>query len=200
MNFQHEDIVCSIFPYTFENSSSMWYFNLPVGSITSWMKFQKEFLDKFADETTIGALMVELFTATMRSKEKVKDFNQWFTSILNKFQLKAKPTHELQINLYVNSLPTSISMFLNRVSKSTLADNFEESKTIEFQMKGFKEGQVSLVKKEVQTPLGRGLLLTRTPEKQTEQGPEKGSGDIKYLQCMANKLSNEIINMTRSAV
>jgi len=176
----------------------MWYFNLPVGSITSWMKFQKEFLDKFADETTTGALMVELFTATMRSKEKVKDFNQWFTTILNKFQLKAKPTHELQINLYVNSLPTSIFMFVNRVSKTTLADNFEESKTIEFQMKGCKEGQVSLVKKE--PPPRKGLLLTVPPGKQIEQGPKKGSGDIKYLQCMVNNLSNEIINMTRSAV
>jgi hypothetical protein len=65
MNVQHEDVVCQIFPYTFENSTSTWYFNLPIGSITSWTKFQKDFLDKFVDETTIGALMVELFTATM---------------------------------------------------------------------------------------------------------------------------------------
>jgi hypothetical protein len=35
MNVQHEDVVCRIFPYTFENSASTWYFNLPVGSITS---------------------------------------------------------------------------------------------------------------------------------------------------------------------
>jgi hypothetical protein len=47
MNVQHEDVVCRIFPYTFENSASTWYFNLPVGSITSWTKFQKDFLDKF---------------------------------------------------------------------------------------------------------------------------------------------------------
>jgi hypothetical protein len=72
MKFQHEDIVCNIFPYNFENSASTWYFNLPVGSITTWTKFQKEFLDKFAEETTTGALMVELFTTTMSSKEKVK--------------------------------------------------------------------------------------------------------------------------------
>jgi hypothetical protein len=52
MNVQHEDIVCMIFPYTFENSASTWYFNLHVGSITSWTKFQKYFLDKFVEETT----------------------------------------------------------------------------------------------------------------------------------------------------
>jgi hypothetical protein len=92
MNVQHEDIVCRLFPYTFENSASTWYFNLPVGSITSWMKFQKYFLDKFAEETTTGALMVELFATAMSSKEKVKEFNQRFTTILNKFQPKPKPT------------------------------------------------------------------------------------------------------------
>jgi hypothetical protein len=41
-------------------------------------------------------------------------------------------------------------------------------------------------------------MLTRTPGKQTEQGPEKGSGDIEYLQCMVNKFSNKIIDMKRS--
>jgi hypothetical protein len=65
MNVQHENVVCRIFPYTFDNSASTWYFNLPVGSITSWTKFQKDFLDKFAEETTTRDLMVELFATTM---------------------------------------------------------------------------------------------------------------------------------------
>jgi hypothetical protein len=130
MNVQHEDIVCILFPYTFENSASMWYFNLPMGSITSWMKFQKYFLDKFSEENTTGALIDELFAATMTSKERVKDFNQIFKTILNKFQPEAKPTQELQIKVYVNALPASISMFMKRATKQTLADNFEEAKMI----------------------------------------------------------------------
>jgi hypothetical protein len=73
-------------------------------------------------------------------------------------------------------------MFVKRVAKTTLAENFEESKTIEFQIKGCKEGQVSLVKKESQPPPRKGLLLTRPPGKKIEQGLEKGSGDIEDLQ------------------
>jgi hypothetical protein len=138
MNVQHEDIVCRIFPHTFENSASTWYFNLPVGSITSWTKFQKDFLDKFVDETTMGDLMAKLFTATMIPKERVKYFNQRFMTILNKFDPVAKPTQELQIEVYANSLPASISMFVKRVVKKTLVENFEETKTIELQMKGCK--------------------------------------------------------------
>jgi hypothetical protein len=111
------------------------------------MKFQKDFINKFAEETTTGALMTELFDATMSSKERVKDFNQGFITILNKFQPEVKSTQELQIEVYSNALPTSISMFVKRVAKATLVENFEEAKMIEFQMKECKEGQVSLVKK-----------------------------------------------------
>jgi hypothetical protein len=92
MNIQHEDTICRMFPYTFENSGSTWYFNLPVGSKTRWTKFQIDFLDKFAEETTTRAMMAELFIATMSSKEKVIDFNQRFTTILKKILPKAKPT------------------------------------------------------------------------------------------------------------
>ena len=105
--------------------------------------------------------MVELFSAAMSSKEKVKDFNQWFTTIPNKFQLKFKPTQELQIEVYANALPSSISMFVKRTAKHTLAENFEEAKIIEFQMNRCKEGQVSLVKKEAQPPPKRRLFFTR---------------------------------------
>jgi len=88
------------------------------------MKFQKDLLDKFAEETTTGALMVELFTATMSSKYKVKYFNQCFTIILNKFQPEAKPTQDFQIVEYANALAMSISMFVKRDDKHTLAKNF----------------------------------------------------------------------------
>jgi hypothetical protein len=155
-------------------------------------------LDKFVEETTIGALMAKLFATTMSSKEKVKDFNKMFTTILNKFQPKAKPTKELQIKVYANALRAFISMFVKRDAKPTLAKNFEQAKMIEFQMKGCKESQVSLVKKEAQPPPRRGLMLTRPPGKQIEQGPKKGSGDIEDLQRMVNNLSIEIIDMKRS--
>jgi hypothetical protein len=68
-------------------------------------------------------------------------------TILNKFHPEVKLTQELQIEFYANALPTSMSMFMRRATKRTLTKNFEETKLIEFQMNGCKEGQVSLVKK-----------------------------------------------------
>jgi hypothetical protein len=49
----YEDVVCRLFPYTFENKASTWYFNLPVGSITYWNDFEKSFIEKFGDEKTL---------------------------------------------------------------------------------------------------------------------------------------------------
>jgi hypothetical protein len=102
-------------------------------------------------------------------------------TILNKFYPMMKSTQELQIEVYANALPTSISMFIKRATKKTLTDNFEEAKTIEFQMKGCKEGQASLVREKSQHPPRRGLLLTRPRGKPTKQTPNKGNGDIEYL-------------------
>ena len=33
---QHEDVVCSLFPYTFVGQASTWFFSLAAGSIASW--------------------------------------------------------------------------------------------------------------------------------------------------------------------
>jgi hypothetical protein len=65
MNVQHEDVVCRLFPHTFENKSSTWYFNLAAGSITSWEAFQKAFLDKFGENVSTIDLMEKLFSLSM---------------------------------------------------------------------------------------------------------------------------------------
>ena len=62
-------------------------------------------------------------------------------------------------------------MFVKRDAKHTLAENLEETKKIEFQMKGCKEGQVSLVKKEAQPPPRRGIVLTRHENKYRGRKP-----------------------------
>jgi hypothetical protein len=79
MNVQHEDIVCRLFPYTFENKASTWYYNL--SSIRSWDTFEKYFISKFREEKTPTMLFKELVSLKMEKKEKVNYFNQFFTTI-----------------------------------------------------------------------------------------------------------------------
>jgi hypothetical protein len=117
---------------------------------------------------------------------------------LNKFQLETRLIQELQIEVYANTVATSISIFFKRAIKPTLDEKFEEDKIIEFQMKGCKEIQTSLAKKEAQQPPKRGFLSTRPLGKQVEQNIEKESVYMESLQRMIKKYSNEIVDMKRN--
>jgi hypothetical protein len=55
-NVEHEDVVCRLFPYTFEGNASTWYFAQQPRTIASWEKFESIFLEKFGDGQTSGSL------------------------------------------------------------------------------------------------------------------------------------------------
>ena len=72
MSVQVEDVVCSLFPYTFAGKASTCYFSLPEVSITSWNQFQTAFLDKFGEDKTIDVLVLELLCIRMDGKKRLK--------------------------------------------------------------------------------------------------------------------------------
>lgn len=75
LNVEHEDVVCIIFPYTFEGNASTWYFSQHPQTIVSWDKFETCFLEKFGDYKSPELLVMELSILKMNLKEKLKDFN-----------------------------------------------------------------------------------------------------------------------------
>jgi hypothetical protein len=87
-------------------------FNLPPGSISSWEDFEKDFIGKFGEEKTLMALYKELGAIKMEKKEKVKDFNQCFTIVLNNFSVETAPLESLAIEYYTSTLIPSIGMFV----------------------------------------------------------------------------------------
>ena len=56
------------------------------------------FLEKFTDDKTPTMLLKEFGSVKMEGKEKVKDFNQRFTHILNKFATDTKPHDSITID------------------------------------------------------------------------------------------------------
>jgi len=67
----------------------------------------------------------------LEKKEKVKDFNQCFTTVLNKFIVEIAPLEPLAFKYYTSALLPSIAMFVKRADKATLAHNFQEAKVVE---------------------------------------------------------------------
>jgi len=69
---QHEDIMCRLFPQTFESKESTWYYHLQPASITSWVAFKNEFLEKFGEKKRPRDLMLSYFHYPYNQKNKSK--------------------------------------------------------------------------------------------------------------------------------
>ena len=65
---EHEDVVCQLFPHTFEAKASAWYFGLQGNLITNWDTFERVFKVKFGSQQTTATLMKELFALRMDNK------------------------------------------------------------------------------------------------------------------------------------
>jgi len=92
MNIEHKEIVCRLFPYTFENEEFTWYYNLPAVSIRRLDEFDRGFLNEFGEEKTPATLLREPNTLKTKKKEKIKDFNQHFAIILKNIYVDVVPT------------------------------------------------------------------------------------------------------------
>ena len=129
MNVQHEDVVCRLLCFTFEGKASSWFFNLAPRSITSWKQFETTFMTQFGNDKTSGILSLEISRIKINKKEKVKDFNQIFITLLNR--IPYKPAEAIQIEVYIVALPPPFSMFIKMKEKKTLAENFLEAIKVE---------------------------------------------------------------------
>jgi hypothetical protein len=128
---EHEDVVCRLFPYTFEGGSSTWYFSLQANSITNWDTFEDLFINKFGDDKYSSILLVELSKIRMGPKERIKDFNKRFLKLLNKMSQTSKPGLDIPIDFYSSALQVSISMFVKRASKNTLNEAMQYALDVE---------------------------------------------------------------------
>lgn len=67
----------------------------------------------------------------MDNKEKVKDFNQHFATILNKFIVDVLPHDSIMIDYYTSILRSNITMFVKRAKKVALEEKVTNALAIE---------------------------------------------------------------------
>ena len=67
-NVIHEDVVCRLFPYTFEGKASTYYFSLEASSIPSWDVFSELFTQNFGDDKIPEELVIDV--SSMKTKGK----------------------------------------------------------------------------------------------------------------------------------
>ena len=84
-------------------------------------------MNKFEDDKTPVALVLELSRIRMETKIKEKYFNQRFLTLRNRIPATSRPAEDVTVEFYTSSLPVSMAMFVRRAAKLTLAENFEEA-------------------------------------------------------------------------
>lgn len=57
--------------------------------------------------------------------------NSRFNKLLNKILTTSKPSNEVQNEWYIFALPSNLTIFIDRVSKTTLAENMKEAIDVE---------------------------------------------------------------------
>ena len=133
-NVIHEDMVCRLFPYTFEGKASTWYFALEYSSIPSWDVFSELFTQKFRDDKNPEDLVIGISSMKTKGKERVKYYNQHFSYLKNRIPTTILPIEELLVSYYIKGLLTQIAMWVKRDLKETLHDAFCEDIQVEKDM------------------------------------------------------------------
>jgi hypothetical protein len=105
-----------------------------MGSITSWAAFQQAFLDKYGNDKTLVALVLELSHLKMETKEKFKDFNIRFNTLFNRIPANARPTKEVLMELYITALPVPTTMWVERSNAQTLQGAINEAVKVKNEM------------------------------------------------------------------
>lgn len=70
----------------------------------------------------------------METKEKVKNFNIWFNTLLNRIPANARPTDVELMEFYIIALPVPTAMWVKRSNAQTLQGAINEVVKVENQM------------------------------------------------------------------
>ena len=123
----------------------------------------------------------------MEKKEKVQDFNQRFTTLLNNFSATTKPIEESLIEYYTTTLDPPIAMFVKMPGKVTLVENYEEAKKIEAYMDSIENN--TLEPKLKHTTSKMPFLLTKPKQEH--------SNELGNVVRMVQNLSNKVVDLEK---
>jgi hypothetical protein len=190
---EHEDVVYRLFPYTFEGNASTWYFSQQPHTIVSWEKFESCFLEKFGDDKSPEVLVMEISSLRMNPKENIKDFNKRFLKLKNWIPTDSMPIENL-ITYYMKALHQNIAIWVKRSKKAMLLEAFEEASQIKKDILILKD----TTSNEIETSSSSKKKIEILPRSsQNKAQPE--SSDLENLQKFIQKLSNQVIDLKRSA-
>ena len=142
-------------------------------------------MTKFGDDRSTATLINDLSNLKTKTREPIKDFNSHFNKLLNKIPTTSKPSKEVQSEWYVSALPSNIVIFVDRVAKTTLANNMKEVIAVENCI-------IALEKKNVvDERKSKKVTFKEYPKKKQPKDPF----DLEGLQKALKTMSNEMVDI-----
>ena len=159
--------------------------------MTSWSDFSQAFLNKFGEDKTPAMLALELDRIKMESKERIKDFNQHFLTLLNKIPVASQPLEDIIIENYALALPKYLGMFVKQAGKITLVETFDEAIKVE---------KNSLTFESENNGKDDGSLHKRneTNSRTNTNKKDAPAFDVEKLQQAIRSLTNEVVILKRN--
>jgi hypothetical protein len=160
----------------------------------SWERFESYFLEKFRDNKSPEVLVMELSSLRMNPKEKIKDFNKKFLTLKNRIPMDSMPDENLIIAYYTKALHHSIAIWVKRSKKATLLEAFEEANQIEKDILSLKD----TTSNEPETSSSSKKKIEILP-RPSQNKAQLESSDLENLTKFVQKLSNQVIDLKRTA-
>ena len=111
LNVVHEDVVCRLFPLTLEGKDFCWFNVLPIHSVHNWSQFKKLFENSFDNYDPIK-IHNNLYEMQVNDGESINDFNIHFQQVFLSLHEKHRPSTNIMLECYVQSLPKDMAMFI----------------------------------------------------------------------------------------
>ena len=111
LNVVHEDVVCRLFPLTLKGKAFYWFNVFPIHSVHNWSQFKNLFENSLDNYDPIK-IHNNLYEMQVNDGESINDFNIRFRQVFLSLHEKHRPSTDIMLEWYVQSLPKVISMFI----------------------------------------------------------------------------------------
>ena len=136
-------------------------------------------------------LALELARIKMESKERIKDFNQCFLTLLNKIPVASQPPEDIIIDNYASAL--YLGMFVKQASKITLVETFDEAIKVE-------KNSLTFEPENNGKAYGSLRKHNETTSRTNTDKKDAPAFDVEKLQQAIKSLTNEVVILKRNNV
>jgi hypothetical protein len=114
------DAIIRIFVRNFKGEATRWYCVLPNDSIPDWDTMIQKFKKHFQGADDVAFLLKDFTTISIHEGEQIQNFNQRFTSTLNRITTASQPSGNNLFHYYMTAMNSNVKYILKDKSTQTL--------------------------------------------------------------------------------